>query len=242
MGGDFHIWLNSSEIASPCHWSIDTPHQIRFLLLRFHVNIKTLSVFEVLWHTKSKTKNTVQYTSQPYYKNGSTYSFQNPLRLIEDRESWDEKKQICFRYNLFTTWRLLHHAMWRRVFWLISTGVSEEPGASLFWENNPIGTTVSDKKSGRRETTKEVLSKMVTCGSEQGVGDYIPEIQQKKVFTFTILMVADRTLNHFVNTMLIYHCPQYLHPDTLSDGEIIICVYVMIPSSILVRWHRHMTA
>jgi len=66
--------------------------------------------------------------------------------------------------------------MWRRVFWLISTGVSEEPDASLLWENKPIVMTVSDKKSGRRETTKAVLRKMAPCGSEQGVGSYIQEI------------------------------------------------------------------
>jgi len=79
MGGDFHLWLNSCEIANPCHWSLDTRHQIRFLLLRFQIKIKTLSVFEVLWHTKSKTKDTVQYTCQPYCKNGSTI-FSIPYR------------------------------------------------------------------------------------------------------------------------------------------------------------------
>jgi len=133
--------------------------------------------------------------------------------------------------------------MWRRVFWLISTGLSEERDASLFWENKPTGTTVSDEKSGRRETTAAVLSKTASCGSKEGVGGYIPESQQKKIFTVTIFMVADYTLNHFVNTILIYHCPfQYLNPDTLSDGEIIIHFYVMIPSSILVRRHKHLTA
>ena len=71
--------------------------------------------------------------------------------------------------------------MWRRVFLLINIGVSEEPDASLLWENKPIGTTVSDIKSGGRKTMKAVLSKMAPCGSEQGVGGYIPEIQQKNL-------------------------------------------------------------
>jgi hypothetical protein len=126
--------------------------------------------------------------------------------------------------------------MWRRVFWLISTGAWGELDGSLLWRNKPTGTTVSDKKSGRRETTKAVLSKMASCGSEQGVRGYIPKIQQKKIFIVTIFMVAEHTLNHFVNTILIYHCPfQYLNPDTLSDREIIIHIYVMITSSILVK-------
>jgi hypothetical protein len=134
--------------------------------------------------------------------------------------------------------------MWRRVFWLISPGVSEEPDASLLWENKPIGTTVSYKNSGRREKTKAVLRKMAFCGSEQGVGGCtsILEIQQKKIFTVTIFMVADHTLNHFVNTILIYRCPsQCLNPDTLSVAEIIICVYIMIGAcgSVVVKAQRY---
>jgi hypothetical protein len=60
-----------------------------------------------------------------------------------------------------------------------NTSVSEEPDGSLLWENKPIGTRASDKKSGSMETTA-MISQMASCGSEQGVGGFILEIQQKK--------------------------------------------------------------
>jgi hypothetical protein len=50
-------------------------------------------------------------------------------------------------------------------------------------------------------------SKMAFCGPEQGIGGYVQEIQQKISLHVTIFIVADHTLNHFVNTILIYDCP-----------------------------------
>ena len=169
--------------------------------------------------------------------------WKNPLWLIEGGEYWDEMKQISFRYNLFATLRLLRLAMWRQVFWFTSTGASEEPEASLLWENKPIGTTVSERKSGRRETTKAMLSKMAYCGSEQEVGGYMPETQQKKSSqspssrSQITLWVTSWTQPWFFTVL-----SEYLSPDTLWGGEIIIYVYVVIPSSIVVRWHKYLTA